>query len=197
MKDVIRHYDLLIEEDNDPVLDPAPLRAYMDGWDGPLFLAQMALDKTQHVLEIGVGTGRIALRVAPLCAAFFGIDLSPKTVARAREHLAAYSNAAVVCGDFLTYEFPRCYDVVYSTLTFLHIKEKCAAIAKTARLLCDGGLFVLSVGKDRGEWLDMGTRRLRVYPDDPDALARCMTHEGLAVVRRLETEQAYLLVARK
>ena len=31
---VIRHYDALIDEGNDPVLDPAPLRRHMDGWDG-------------------------------------------------------------------------------------------------------------------------------------------------------------------
>ena len=31
--DVIRHYDLLIEENNDPVRDPKPLKDYMDKWD--------------------------------------------------------------------------------------------------------------------------------------------------------------------
>lgn len=30
---VIEHYDKLIEEKNDPVYDPKPLKEYMDKWD--------------------------------------------------------------------------------------------------------------------------------------------------------------------
>ena len=52
---VIRHYDALIDEGNDPVQDPAPLRRYMDGWDGAPFLGALALSGEETVLEIGVG----------------------------------------------------------------------------------------------------------------------------------------------
>ena len=31
--EIIQHYDLLIDENNDPVHDPKPLRDYMDKWD--------------------------------------------------------------------------------------------------------------------------------------------------------------------
>lgn len=72
----ITHYDLLIDENNDPVHDPEPLRAYMDKWDGPEFIRKMNLDSTKSVLEIGVGTGRLAVGVAPLCGAFYVICVS-------------------------------------------------------------------------------------------------------------------------
>lgn len=65
--DIICHYDLLIDENNDPVHDPKPLQDYMDKWDGQAFIGQMQLDISKTVLEIGVGTGRLAVRVAPLC----------------------------------------------------------------------------------------------------------------------------------
>ena len=39
--DVIQHYDLLIEENNDPVRDPKPLKDYMDKWDGKVFIDKM------------------------------------------------------------------------------------------------------------------------------------------------------------
>ena len=133
--DIREHYDLLISENNDPVHDPEPLRAYMDGWDGARFLEGMQLDQSKSVLEIGVGTGRLALRVAPLCARLVGIDLSPKTVLRARENLSAYANVDLICGDFITYPFSRCFDVVYSSLTFFHIRDKVTAIFKVASLL--------------------------------------------------------------
>lgn len=32
--DIITHYDILIDENYDPVHDPEPLKAYMDKWDG-------------------------------------------------------------------------------------------------------------------------------------------------------------------
>ena len=71
MIDEIReHYDLLIDEGNDPVLDPPELKEYMNGWDGDLFIDLMELAKNKTVLEIGCGTGRIAVKVAPKVRAF-------------------------------------------------------------------------------------------------------------------------------
>ena len=63
--DVSIHYDLLLAEGQDPVRDPAPLRAYMDKWDGKPFLDALQLSPEKTVLEIGVGTGRLAVRTAP------------------------------------------------------------------------------------------------------------------------------------
>ena len=80
--EIIQHYDLLIDENNDPVHDPKPLRDYMDKWNGQAFIDKMNLDKDKSVLEIGVGTGRLAVRVAPLCGQFYGIDISTKNIDR-------------------------------------------------------------------------------------------------------------------
>jgi methylase of polypeptide subunit release factors len=70
------------------------------------------------VLEIGIGTGRLAVEVAPKCRMFHGIDISPKTVARSKENLRENSNVSVLHGDFMRYPFDRTYDVIYSSLTF-------------------------------------------------------------------------------
>lgn len=198
MRDAVAaHYDLLIDEGNDPVLDPPPLRAYMEKWDGQMFLDALALSGTQSVLEIGVGTGRLAVRAAPLCAAFTGIDLSPKTVARAREHLAACPNAMLVCGDFLTYAFTQSFDVIYSSLAFMHIADKQRAIEKAAELLTPGGRFVLSIDKNPAAFIDTGTRRIVIYPDTPDETAARIAAAGLTLFARPETEFAHIFVARK
>ena len=73
---VIEHYDKLIDENNDPVYDPKTLKEYMDKWDGQTFIDSMRIDETKTVLEIGVGTGRLAVKTVPLCKKFFGIDIS-------------------------------------------------------------------------------------------------------------------------
>lgn len=195
--DVIKHYDALIDEGNDPVYDPPPLRAYMDKWDGPPFLDALQLLPEKSVLEIGVGTGRLAVRVCPACARFTGIDISPKTIERARENLRKYAHAELICGDYLTCPFAQAYDVIYSSLTFLHIRDKRAAIQKTASLLKPEGRFVLSIDRRQQTEIDWGGRRIEVYPDLPDETAALLAEAGLSIEKQFETEFAVLFVTRR
>ena len=197
MKDVIEHYDRLIEENNDPVFDPPPLQAYMDKWDGEALITRMRLHTSKSVLEIGVGTGRLAKRVAPYCRCLLGIDVSPKTVRKAKKNLSAHPNVTLVCDDFLAYSFATQFDVIYSSLTFLHIKEKALALQKVDVLLADGGIFVLSIDKSQGEWLDMGTRKIKIYPDTPKNVCDLLSKTHLEVTDLLETEHAYIITAEK
>ena len=149
MKDVIEHYNKLIDENNDPARDPKPLKDYMDKWDGKKFIESMKLDKRKSVLEIGVGTGRLAIKVAPSCKNLCGIDVSKKTIQRATENLSIYANINLICGDFMSFEFEEQFDVIYSSLTFMHIQDKLSTIQKIASLLNNNGLFVLSIEKDK------------------------------------------------
>ena len=87
---VIDHYDQLIEENNDPFRDSPILQEYMSKWDGQIFLDSMCLSPEKKVLEIGIGTGRIAAKVAPYCLKLTGIDISPKTIERAKENLSHF-----------------------------------------------------------------------------------------------------------
>ena len=196
MRDVIEHYDRLIDENNDPVHDPKPLRDYMDKWDGERFIESMQLDKNKSVLEIGVGTGRLALKVAPLCQSFFGIDISPKTVSRASENLLSNHNATLICADFVSFEFSGQFDVIYSSLTFMHIEDKASAIQKIASLLCDDGIFVLSIDKCRDEFIDMGTRKIKIYPDNPVRIRESILNANLTLTDEFETEHAYVTVSK-
>ena len=103
--DIRSHYDLLIEENNDPFRDPPALRKYMESWDGQVFLDLMELDESKTVLEIGVGTGRLAIKTAGCCRWLTGIDISPKTIERARENLQHCLNISLICDDFITHQF--------------------------------------------------------------------------------------------
>ena len=85
--DVKTHYDMLIRENNDPFRDPPALQKYMELWDGQVFFDLLELDPSRTVLEIGVGTGRIAEKAAGCCLQLTGIDISPRTIERARENL--------------------------------------------------------------------------------------------------------------
>ena len=197
MIDIIEHYDNLIEEGNDPFRDPEPLREYMNKWDGDLFIEKMNLDKTKTVLEIGVGTGRLAIKVAPLCKSFLGIDISPKTIERAHKNLSPFDNIELCCDEFLTHRFSEKFDIIYSSLTFMHIEAKQEAICKVSTLLQDDGVFVLSLDKSQSRYIDTGTRKIKVYPDSLSNIKCCLANAKLFVADEFETEFANIIVCKK
>lgn len=194
---VIYHYDSFIDEDNDPVYDPRPLQEYMDKWDGQAFIEALQLSTEKSVLEIGVGTGRLAVRVCDKCGRFTGIDISPKTIELAKENLRAFTNAKLLCGDFLTYPFPKTFDIVYSSLTFMHIKDKRAAIKKVADLLSRGGRFVLAIDKNQQTLLDCSSRKIEIYPDTPEEITSLLIGAGMTIENEFEVEFAVIFVARR
>ncbi len=194
---ILAHYDALIDENNDPIHDPAPLKAHMDKWDGSVFIEALQLTPDKSVLEIGVGTGRLAMRVCGNCGRFIGLDLSSKTIKRAKENLRCFSNAELLCGDFLTYDFPGRFDIIYSSLTFVHIEDKLAAIQKVASLLNDGGRFVLSVSKSQDRVMDMKNRQVPLYPATQEKIASLLNEAGLAIEQQFETEFAVIFAVRK
>ncbi len=193
--DVIRHYDLMIDENDDPVRDPEPLREYMDKWDGQRFIDSLQLTKEKSVLEIGVGTGRLAVRAAPECREFCGIDLSPKTIKRAKENLNNQTNVTLVCGNFTEYNFEHKFDVIYSSLTFMHIKDKQTAINKVKSLLNISGRFVLSIDKNQSDTIDYETRKIKIYPDNKEDIVKYITQSGMNLIKVFETDFAFVFIA--
>ena len=194
--DAISHYDLLIDEDNDPVHDPEPLQDYMNKWDGQVFIDKMQLDKTKAVLEIGVGTGRIAVNVAPKCKEFTGIDISEKTIAQAKKNIKGglFRKPELICADFLEYNFEKTFDVVYSSLTFMHINEKQKAFDIVSKILNPNGRFVLSIDKNRDEFIDMGTYKVKVFPDNVSDIKEYAKNAELKLLEEFETDFAVAFV---
>ena len=194
---VLQHYERLIDENNDPARDPGVLKEYMKKWDGQEFISELLLTSEKNVLEIGVGTGRMALQVCGNCKNFTGIDFSPKTIERAKINLQAFSNLNLICADFMNYEFESKFDVIYSTLTFMHIRDKQAAINKIASLLTANGRFVLSIDKNQDRILDYGTRKIVLYPDNAEDTANCIRQAGLRIENQFEVEFVVVFVAVK
>ena len=197
INDVKAHYDSLIDENNDPVFDPEPLKIYMDRWDGVAFIDLMDLNKSKSVLEIGVGTGRLALRTAPLCRSFTGIDISERTIERAKQNLKRFDNITLIHGDFNTFDFTLKFDVIYSSLTFMHLKNKANTIAKIYSLLVPNGSFILSIDKGENKYIECNGRTVEIYPDDPDTIRTLLQNARFVIENMIETEAAYLFSAKK
>ena len=101
------------------------------------------------VLELGIGTGRIALPLSRRGVAAHGIDLSEAMVAKLREKPGADA-IGVTIGDFATTrvegDFSLAY-LVFNTINNLTTQDaQVAAFANVAAHLRPGGRFVIEVG---------------------------------------------------
>lgn len=196
-KTAIEHYDFLVTDNiSDPVRDPELLREYMNKWDGKPFLDALQLDSNKIALEIGIGTGRIAVSALKQCNTLYGIDLSARTIERAAENLLA-DNVVLICSDYLNYEFDVKFDVIYSTLTSMHIEKKQEFFDKVAGDLKVSGRFVISIDDNQDEYLDMGIYRVRVYPDNPVDTEKYILNTGLKIIEIIKTEHAHIFVCEK
>jgi SAM-dependent methyltransferase len=75
------------------------------------------------VAEIGVGGGRIAARVAPRVARFYGFDISPAMLRAAHTSLGAFANVELTLlrEPKLPEALAGSVDFIYSFATFLHL----------------------------------------------------------------------------
>lgn len=189
----LEHYELLIEEGNDPVQDPPNLQAYMNRWDGPLFFNSL-VPKNKLVLDIGIGTGRIAKEVLSAgCQYLVGIDISPKTLDRAKLNLEHYSNIELLNSDINRFIRPDTFDLAYSVLTFLHIEDKEMALFNIYKSLKDHGEFVLSVSKD-DEWLDFKNRIIKLYPMSIEEYIHLFQTVGFKIESVQETDSKFATI---
>ncbi len=192
--EVIKHYDNLIDDRNDPVNDTSDLQRYMDKWDGEIFKKLLNLTMNDDVFEVGIGTGRIATKIISDCRTLTGIDISPKTIERARKHL---NKATLICDDFLTHIFECQYDLIYSSLTFLHFKDKRAVLKKIRGLLKENGRIVISLTKDNSNALVYGDHSLIIYPNDLSKIMDYIKEEKLMLRKQVDIENATVLVLSK
>jgi SAM-dependent methyltransferase len=131
--------------------EPAVIAATAD------VLADLAGDGA--ALELGIGTGRIALPLAARGVPVHGIDLSPDMVAQLRAK-AGGGEISVAIGDFATTRVDGRFSLVYVVFnTIMNLTTQDAQVAcfeNAAAHLDPGGSFVVEVGVPSG-------RRLAVF----------------------------------
>ena len=110
------------------------------------FLVELATDGS--ALELGIGTGRIALPLAQRGIRVHGIDLSEAMVAKLRAKPGA-SDIGVTVGDFATTTVEKRFSVAYLVFnTIMNLTtqdEQVACFQNVAAHLEPGGCFVIEV----------------------------------------------------
>jgi SAM-dependent methyltransferase len=114
-------------------------------------IARAGLQRGDSVLDIGTGTGAVALAAAELVGPdglVTGIDISAEMLGLARERAkeARLTNVAFTEGS--AEEIPAedaSFDVVLASLSLMYVIDREAAARECARVLRPGGRFVASV----------------------------------------------------
>ncbi|GGZ22990.1 class I SAM-dependent methyltransferase [Streptomyces nitrosporeus] len=125
-------YDRLFPEDGAAARTAAALASWHPG--GP-------------ALELGVGTGRIAVPLARLTGEVVGVDSSPEMLEQLRSATGPQDAVTPVHGDIRTHDDGTRYGLVYCVCGTLSLvldpADQRAAITRAARSLAPGGTLVV------------------------------------------------------
>lgn len=111
-------------------------------------LSRYFLHEGAEAIEVGVSTGRTAEavlgRVRGRRIRYTGIDVEPRMVRMAMDHLAYDDRFEAVLGDAVTYDFTGASLVIsYYTLQFVPWSVRQATLARISRGICHGGALIL------------------------------------------------------
>jgi cyclopropane fatty-acyl-phospholipid synthase-like methyltransferase len=134
-------------------LDPA----YVAGYDAKAgidldeelaLLRAHGLGPETTLVDLGAGTGALALAAAPECRRVVAVDVSPAMLAAVRQRLdaAGVANVELVRAGFLTYEHDgRPPQLVHTRNAFHHLPDfwKGVALVRIHDLLTPGGTLIL------------------------------------------------------
>lgn len=152
------------------------------GW-----LKRFGLRPSDRVLEIGCGVGPLTQLLAEALpqGSVLGTDLSPKSVAAARERLAPFGNVELVAGDALEVDLDERFDVVVLPDVIEHIplESHDALFGRVASWVKPDGFVLLHYpNPHRLEWVrEHDPERLQIIdqPIHADVLLATTYRHGL------------------
>ena len=177
------------------------------------FEAEVDIGATDHVLDVGCGTGKSTRRAAHRAASgsVLGIDLSSRMLDHARRQSAAegLTNVRYVQGDAQVHDLePARFDIAISAFGAMFFADPVAAFANIGRALRQGGRVASLSWQpfERNEWLTAifgavaAGRDLPAPPvgvpgpfglADPDQIEDVLRHAGFGHVDLIPIDEPF------
>jgi len=105
---------------------------------------KLEISPEDRVLEVGVGVGRLARHIAPLCREFVGIDISKQMIKFARKRLSDLANVKLYHhpkSDLSLFE-NNSFDKIFFQIVLIHLDREDVFhyLCESLRVLKPGGL---------------------------------------------------------
>jgi len=150
------------------------------------FYSEQAKDATGDILEIGVGTGRIALPIAHAGIALTGLDNSPALLALCRYKKKLLKlpprRLNLVKADMRRFELGQTFSLIYMPYrTFMHAltpDDQRRTLACVHRHLAPGGRFILDTWAAKPSTI----AKLLRPPKRPNQIHYVLKEEGLTIL---------------
>ena len=174
------------------------------GTDGVLLGAWTGVNHSRRMLDIGTGTGLIALMLAQRCpqATITAIDIDTEAVSQALENVQSSlwaDRVEVILQDICNYPTKQCFDTIVSNPPYFIDSLKCPddqrntarhtdtldaerLLSSVARLLSNDGRFSIILPAEQTDMLIQTARTHRLYPSRQTAV---ITRPGLPPKRIL------------
>ena len=146
--------------------------SYDDFTDDIDFYENLAQSVDGPLLELGVGSGRVALPLARTGYDVTGIDTSPSMLERGRQNLRdagkIEGRLELLAGDMTSFDLGRRFAMVFvAANTFQHLlttKDQLACLQRVKAHLEPGGIFAMSVRSPASvSWDDSGWAPLLLH----------------------------------
>lgn len=99
----------------------------------------------KQILDLGCGTGRYAAMLAKSGAIVLGVEPSSQMLEQARQKVTPSCNFELYHGTMDGMHFSdKQFDIILSALTFSHIPDLESTLAKSARVLKEDGVMLIS-----------------------------------------------------
>lgn len=122
-----------------------------------------------RVLDVGVGTGNVAITAARRGATVTGVDVDPAMLDRARENVSVAGLESVDLreGDAADLPFPDdAFDVTLSCLGHMYAEPQAAAGRELTRVTRSGGRVAFASWTPTGLFAELAAVLLPVVPED-------------------------------
>ena len=172
----------------------SPIRPFYDEWaesyDGQptpatkaergVFMIFVSPKKTDIILEIGCGTGRLTIPLSKKCKKIIGVDFSDQMLAIAKKKSVGYHNIELRklnARKKLPFK-NESFDRVICPLAINHIENLISFFGEIHRVLKHDGLFVFDDVNPDGDYAELR---------QPDLLAkRLLTQDGLLYAHSID-----------
>lgn len=175
--------------------------SYEDFTEDVDFYENLAQSVDGPLLELGAGSGRVAVPLAQAGYDVVGIDTSPSMLAQARRRLKAAGklkgSLELLAGDMTSFDLGRQFAMVFvAANTFQHLlttEQQLACLQSARRHLQPGGIFAMSlrspatVSWEDTDWAPLLLHWARTDPATGDTVMKLVAEQPDAarMVRRL------------